>query len=324
MNYVQCIKEGGRNLQKRIICGAVSAAMFLTLFSACGLPSGKATDIVNVPSATEIEADNNSPAKIFFSAWNGKEITPETAKEYDMLFMDSSEESDMRWADFCECVKNGTEAEITLCTSTQVIHAENSLEGDNGILTVDSEDLSDGSLKISSQKLSSDCLYNVYEDGMTVYYAGSRRIYQTENVTDQLTDVPFEQKVYECSCDANMTFPYQKMFSNYNDFNEYFVKYNGELQIQQMKKDMEAFEKEGGFNTHVVFLRGELSGYECIDYHVVRAVKDKDSLFIYVAKEIPENKDGATAKRQITVTIPSEYLDEINPKNINWIVFTQE
>ena len=61
-----------------------------------------------------------------------------------------------------------------------------------------------------------------------------------------------------------------------------------------------------------------------MDYKAVRAVKDKDSLFIYVAKEIPENKAGATSKRQITVTVPSEYLDEISPKNIKWIVFTQE
>lgn len=91
-----------------------------------------------------------------------------------------------------------------------------------------------------------------------------------------------------------------------------------------MKKDMEAFENEGGFNNHVIFLKGELSGYEHIDYKAVRAVKDKDSLFIYVAKEIPENKAGATSKRQITVTVPSEYLDEISPKNIKWIVFTQE
>ena len=45
--------------------------------------------------------------------------------------------------------------------------------------------------------------------------------------------------------------------------------------------------------------------------------QDKDSLFIYVAKEIPENKAGATSKRQITVTVPSEYLDEISPKHKN-------
>ena len=114
------------------------------------------------------------------------------------------------------------------------------------------------------------------------------------------------------------------MFSNYDDFSEYYLKYNGELQIQEMKKDMEAFESEGGFNNHVIFLRGELSGYEHIDYKAVRAVKDKDSLFIYVAKEIPKDKAGATSKCQITVTVPSEYLDEISPKNIKWIVFTQE
>lgn len=243
--------------------------MFLTLFSACGRSE---ESVVNTKNSSFIEQEEvvDSPAKIFFSAWNGSEITADTAKEHGMLFMDSSEESDMRWAEFCECVKSGTEAEITVCTSTQVIHAESSLEGDSGVLTIESEDFSEG------------------------------------------------------SSEANMTFPYQKMFSNYDDFSEYYLKYNGELQIQEMKKDMEAFENEGGFNNHVIFLKGELSGYEHIDYEVVRAVKDKDSLFIYVAKEIPENKAGATSKRQITVTVPSEYLDEISPKNIKWIVFTQE
>lgn len=110
---------------------------------------------------------------------------------------------------------------------------------------------------------------------MTVYYAGSNKLYQTENVTSELTDVPFEQKIYKCSSEANMTFPYQKMFSNYDDFSEYYLKYNGELQIQEMKKDMEAFENEGGFNNHVIFLKGELSGYEHIDYKAVKAVKDQ-------------------------------------------------
>lgn len=297
--------------------------MFLTLFSACGRSE---ESVVNTKNSSFIEQEEvvDSPAKIFFSAWNGSEITADTAREHGMLFMDSSEESDMRWAEFCECVKSGTEAEITVCTSTQVIHAESSLEGDSGVINIESEDFSEGSMKLFSKKLSADSLYSVCENGLTIYYAGSNKLYQTENVTSELTDVPFEQKIYKCSSEANMTFPYQKMFSNYDDFSEYYLKYNGELQIQEMKKDMEAFENEGGFNNHVIFLKGELSGYEHIDYKAVRAVKDKDSLFIYVAKEIPENKAGATSKRQITVTVPSEYLDEISPKNIKWIVFTQE
>ena len=315
--------KGGRKLHKKIICGALSAAMFLTLFSACGRSE---ESVVNTKNSSFIEQEEvvDSPAKIFFSAWNGSEITADTAREHGMIFMDSSEESDMRWAEFCECVKSGTEAEITVCTSTQVIHAESSLEGDSGVLTIESEDFSEGSMKLFSKKLSADSFYSVCENGLTVYYAGSNKLYQTENVTSELTDVPFEQKIYKCSSEANMTFPYQKMFSNYDDFSEYYLKYNGELQIQEMKKDMEAFENEGGFNNHVIFLKGELSGYEHIDYKAVRAVKDKDSLFIYVAKEIPENKAGATSKRQITVTVPSEYLDEISPKNIKWIVFTQD
>ena len=168
--------------------------MFLTLFSACGQPSESVTNTGN-SSYIEQEEVTDSPAKIFFSAWNGREITPDTAKEYGMLFMDSSEESDIRWAEFCECVKSGTEAEITVCPSTQVIHAESSLEGDDGVLTIDSEDFSEGSMKIFSQKLSSNSLYSVYEDGLTVYYAGSNRLYQTENVTDALTDVPQITKI---------------------------------------------------------------------------------------------------------------------------------
>ena len=229
-------------MHKKIICSALSAAMFLTLFSACGRSE---ESVVNTKNSSFIEQEEvvDSPAKIFFSAWNGSEITADTAREHGMIFMDSSEESDMRWAEFCECVKSGTEAEITVCTSTQVIHAESSLEGDSGVLTIESEDFSEGSMKLFSKKLSADSLYSVCENGFTVYYAGSNKLYQTENVTSELTDVPFEQKIYKCSSEANMTFPYQKMFSNYDDFSEYYLKYNGELQIQEMKKDMEALSK---------------------------------------------------------------------------------
>lgn len=124
--------------------------MFLTLFSACGRSE---ESVVNTKNSSFIEQEEvvDSPAKIFFSAWNGSEITADTAKEHGMIFMDSSEESDMRWAEFCECVKSGTEAEITVCTSTQVIHAESSLEGDSGVLTIESEDFSEGSMKLFSK-----------------------------------------------------------------------------------------------------------------------------------------------------------------------------
>ena len=177
--------------------------MFLTLFSACGRSE---ESVVNTKNSSFIEQEEvvDSPAKIFFSAWNGSEITADTAKEHGMIFMDSSEESDMRWAEFCECVKSGTGAEITVCTSTQVIHAESSLEGDSGVLTIESEDFSEGSMKLFSKKLSADSLYSVCENGLTVYYAGSNKLYQTENVTSELTDVPFEQKIYKCSSEANM------------------------------------------------------------------------------------------------------------------------
>lgn len=47
--------------------------------------------------------------------------------------------------------KSGTEAEITVCTSTQVIHAESSLKGDSGVLTIESEDFSEGSMKLFSK-----------------------------------------------------------------------------------------------------------------------------------------------------------------------------
>ena len=102
-------------MHKKIICGALSAAMFLTLFSACGRSE---ESVVNTKNSSFIEQEEvvDSPAKIFFSAWNGSEITADTAKEHGMIFMDSSEESDMRWDEFCECVKSGTEAEITVCT----------------------------------------------------------------------------------------------------------------------------------------------------------------------------------------------------------------
>ena len=76
------------------------------------------------------------------------------------------------------------------------------LDWDSGVLTIESEDFSEGSMKLFSKKLSADSLYSVCENGLTVYYAGSNKLYQTENVTSELTDVPFEQKIYKCSSES--------------------------------------------------------------------------------------------------------------------------
>ncbi|RGF91601.1 hypothetical protein DXA02_12075 [Ruminococcus sp. AM54-1NS] len=75
-------------MHKKIICSVLSAAMFLTLFSACGRSE---ESVVNTKNSSFIEQEEvvDSPAKIFFSAWNGSEITADTAREHGMLFMDS-------------------------------------------------------------------------------------------------------------------------------------------------------------------------------------------------------------------------------------------
>ena len=48
--------------------------MFLTLFSACGRSE---ESVVNTKNSSFIEQEEvvDSPAKIFFSAWNGSEMT---------------------------------------------------------------------------------------------------------------------------------------------------------------------------------------------------------------------------------------------------------
>lgn len=58
--------------------------MFLTLFSACGRSE---ESVVNTKNSSFIEQEEvvDSPAKIFFSAWNGSEITADTAREHGMI-----------------------------------------------------------------------------------------------------------------------------------------------------------------------------------------------------------------------------------------------
>ena len=63
------------------------------------------------------------------------------------------------------------------------------------------------------------------------------------------------------------------MFSNYDDLVNIILKYNGELKIQEMKKDMKLLKTKAASTTMLFFLKGELSGYEHLDYKAVRAVR---------------------------------------------------
>lgn len=315
-------------LLKKIRIVRFAKAAFLTACTlACFASCAVGEDNSGVTPLDNNAADKSlSLGRNYMSLWDGREITADIAEENEMVFVNASESSDMRWADFLELVKNKKSAEITLCQSESIVNllCVPDRDGDSANIMLSETNFSDGKLFLSSVTLSSDCIYEIAEGESITYYAGEYAVYETKNSGESSTAIPFEQKVYECSSDANVTFPYQKMFSSYSDFKEYYKKYNGELEIQALKSDMEAFEDEGGFNTHIVFLRAEMSGFQSIEYETVKAVKTGNALTIYVAKRIPQERQGSAAKRQIVVTVPSEYLDEISPKNISWVIYDEK
>lgn len=313
-------------MHNRIICTAVLSALAVSLMTSCTSVGTNVNPSIseNVTTDSLYQNGEDNSGRSFFSSWDGSVITEETAAENEMVFMNASEESDQSWEDFYQAVKNLKKAEITVCSESKITHIESAPSDDGMNLNIDIAESDDGVLKLMSKTVSSEGIYSFDDKDKLIYYAGEYPVYETENRGEKLESLPFEKAVYSCDPDANMTFPYQKTFSDYADFKNYYLQCNKELSIRELMLDMENFDEQGGFNTHVVFLRGEISGYESIEYDVIRAIKRNNSLDIYVAKRIPESRRGAVTKRQIVVTVPSEFLDEISPKNINWFVYTDE
>lgn len=313
-------------MHNRICLAAALSALALSLMTSCGSKGAESSPSVseNVTADSLCQYGTDSSVSSFFFSWDGSVLTEDTAADNGMVFMNASEESDRRWEEFCKAVKEQKKAEITVCSESRIIRLASVPSGGKTDIKIETAESGDGILKLTAKTVSSEGMYSFDDKEKLIYYAGEYPIYETENRGEGLESLPFEKEVYSCDPDANMTFPYQRMFSSYSDFKDYYLQYNKELDIRELMLDMEEFDKEGGFNTHVVFLRGEISGYEATEYDVIRAVKRDSSLDIYVAERIPESRRGAVAKRQIVVTVPSEFLDEISPKNINWFVYTEE
>lgn len=148
-------------------------------------------------------------------------------------------------------------------------------------------------------------------------------IYSTSEDECGSENIPLELKVYSVNSEAGITFPYEKTFSSYGDFEKYHKKYNDELDLDEIKKDMQDFDKQGGFNAHVVFLCGDMTVSGSGEYTLLGAIRQKNSLTINVKKVYGPNPGGKSEKCQLIATVPGEYLVDVNPEYINWVIYSE-
>lgn len=128
--------------------------------------------------------------------------------------------------------------------------------------------------------------------------------------------------MYSVNSEAGITFPYEKTFSSYSDFEKYCKKYD-ELGLGEIKKHMQNFDKQGGFNAHVVFLCGDMTVSGSGNYTLLGAIRQGNSLTISVKKEYGPNPGGKAEKCQLIATVPSEYLVDVNPEYISWVIYSE-
>lgn len=274
-----------------------------------------------------------TPTADYLSEWTGEQITAEKARQNGCLFKGTSSiDENNEWDEFYSAVSAGRQAEITICCADEITKISNvrmtaSTDYELVILT---KTKTDDGFSQSERKITPAFIYEVNNGGILEYYVSDTLLYsrryvpEDENSDGEIenyVDTPFEAEQYSVSADANITFPYQKTFSDYEDFENYAKKYDDELNLDALTKAMQEYDNDGGFNAHVVFLYGDMAGSEQITYEFLRTVREKNELYIYLKKKIPAKKSGSVAKWQFTVTVPGEYLDEVNPDNIHWVVF---
>lgn len=298
--------------------------MFIfSCFCGCGFYSG--TEIKAQTNSIIETADSLERPKSFFESWNGEKITPETAEENGGIFLNSPTETGSQlWDGFVKSVNKQKRTEMNFCTENSIINVrcteDTEYKADITIRSGESGSISEISRTISPAKIRSR--YN--EDiKATEYYISDCLIYLSTDRESDCEEIPLEFKTYTVNSEAGITFPYEKTFSSYSDFEKYYKKYNDELGLDEIKDDIKAFDDQGGFNAHVVFLCGDMTVSGDGEYTLLSAVRQGDSLTIYVKKRACGRDDGEAEKCQLTAAVQSEYLVDVSPECISWVIFSE-
>lgn len=286
-------------------------------------------DTADIYSSVSDHADDTSSEgeQDFYSVWAGEMIDPTAAHENGLAFIgDNCAGCEMLWDDFVFKVENGEIAELTVCTEDSVTSVD--VRHDNEIYSAcvryknaDGEGICEKCSIVSPPV--PRCVKNgrAYE-----YYIGDRLVYTRpdgglENNGDH-EPVPAEFDVYPVQGSAAVAFPYKKTFCSYSDFEDYREKYSGELDLEEIDSFMREYDKNGGFNAHVLFLYADMAVSENVSYEFLGAVRNGERLELCLKKNVPYHKEGEASKYQFVCTVPGEYLVDVKPENVSWVVFS--
>ncbi|MBQ8966755.1 hypothetical protein [Ruminococcus sp.] len=304
------------NLKRLWLSAALSASL---LFCGCADKNTEGT-------VTPVSHDNSTAetsVKSFYDSWEGETITAETARENGCVMLGDGVTGEAEWKDFLIDIGSSEKAEMTVCTENSVMLVSESSSGSTALIQIKEKD---GDRIVSHGRLVSPvevcCVRNDETESLD-YYLSDCLLYTVPLMGEEgYGEVPAEFSVYSVSADAAVTFPYQKCFSTYGDFSDYYDKYHDSLGLDVLKDDMSAYDAEGGFNTHVVFLYGDMSGGSA-EYSFLRAVEEGGQLTVYLKRNYTKNS-GAVSKWQLTCAFPSEYLSEIAPDAVTWVIYDDE
>lgn len=259
----------------------------------------------------------------FYYTWQGEKITAETAEKNNCLLMGDDTVCYGLWQDFLINVASSTTAEVTVCTENSVMLVSESESGSTALIQIKEKD---GDRIVTHGKVISpvevSCVKNE-ESGMLEYYLSDCLLYTTSAAGESTYDeVPTEFSSEKVSSDAAVTFPYQKCFTSYTDFEKYYDMYHENMGLDAVKAEMDEFQAEGGFNDHVVFLYGDMTNGDA-EYDFLRAVEEHGGLTVYLRKRSIKNS-GAVSKWQLICTVQGQYLSNTAPDAVRWVIYEDE
>lgn len=322
---VSIIKAG-----KKLFRAILLSCLMMTISTSCAKEddaddiSSAAEETENKPSVTR-ELDKNE----FFFTWNGEKITPNKADENGLIRIGSDTvKSQVRWDTFSEDVRLRQNSTVTITDGDSITKIETSMSGDEYIALIQKKIYEDGRAVSTGQYVSPakfNCVQNK-DTGRLEYYFSDCLVYTCpadtlEDTDNSFIDTPAEFKAYPANPDAGVTFPFQKRFSSRSDFDAYYEKYNSILGLSEMKEDIDAQESEGVFNTNVFFLYADMADNDSVEYEFLRAVQNNGELTIYLKRSMPVQQASGLSKWQLVCKVPSEYLHEIDPNNITWVIY---
>lgn len=304
--------------------GTITALLLSCTLMLCG-GCGVTVSNGNESSLADSSADSSGKTKLtgLFYTWSGEVLTPENAEKNGCIFLgnDTANSRD-KWGVFSNTIAYGNNAELTVCTEKSITAVNTiSIDG-NEIAQIKIKELQDGVILSRGLVVSPAVIGSAEADGVKKYFIGDTVIY-TEPAEGGPSAVPAELNSFEVDPDAVLTFPYSKIFSSADDFDSYYSDFDSTLGLGEVKAYIEGLEADGGFNTNVVFLYGDMATADGVEYRLINAVCGGGELTIYVHKSAPAQKGGSISKWQLMCTVPSQYLSEIDPESITWVVYDE-